>query len=61
MGFDDHEDDWRHSQEARDRNYRVIWQCSDCGQSRESYPSENEGGTCCCGGEWRSAGESYEC
>ncbi len=53
-------DDYRYSQEARERNLKLIWRCSGCGQEREDYPGVNEGGSHYCGGEWLSAGESYE-
>ena len=54
-----HGDDYYYSQEARDHDLKLVWECSSCGARREDYPGCNEGGSCSCGGEWRGAGESY--
>ena len=59
MGGYDYEDDYRYSQEAHERDLKIIWQCNHYGNSREDYPGCNEGGQCMCGGEYFEAGESY--
>ena len=52
--------DYRYSEEAREKDLRIIWKCSVCGQEREDYPGYNEGGVHYgCGGEWEESGESY--
>lgn len=53
------DEDYRFSDEARERDLKIIWKCSKCGSTRENYPGENEGGNCYCGGEFQEAGESY--
>lgn len=54
------EEDWRYSQEARARDFKIIWRCSSCRSEREDYPGFNEGGSHYgCGGEWVQSGESY--
>ena len=53
-------DDYRYSDEAIERDLRIIWRCDKCGQQREDYPGCNEGGTHQgCGGNWQESGESY--
>lgn len=54
-------EDSRYSQEARDHDLKIIWECNKCGDVREDYPGSNEGGKCYsnCGGEYVEAGESY--
>ena len=54
--------DYRYSQEARDRNLKIIWECDGCRHTREDSPGYNEGGECemRCGGEYMEAGESHE-
>ena len=55
----DHQD-YRYSQQAQDRDLRIIWKCDYCGNEREDYPGWNEGGQCSrCGGEYFESGESY--
>lgn len=51
--------DYRYTQEARDRDLRVIWRCTGCREEREDYPGYNEGGSHHCGGQWVEIGESY--
>jgi hypothetical protein len=53
------DDDYRYSDEAQERDLRIVWRCCKCDQEREDYPGCNEGGTHYCGGEWVEAGESY--
>lgn len=53
-------DDYRFTQEARDRDLKIIWQCDTCHRRHEDYPGFNEGGTCSCGGTFEQAGESYD-
>ena len=53
-------DDYRFSEEAQERDLKVIWKCSQCGLERTDYPGCNEGGAHAeCGGEWQKSGESY--
>lgn len=53
-------DDWRYSDEARERDLKIAWRCTECNQTREDYPGYNCGGTHHgCGGEWVESGESY--
>lgn len=53
------EEDWRYSDEAQERGYRILWKCDGCGREREDYPGVNEGGPCDCGGFFLEAGETY--
>lgn len=55
-------DDYRYSDEAREINLKIRWQCNNCGDVRESWPGENEGGDCYngCGGFYEECGESYD-
>lgn len=57
MGY--YEDDQRYSQEAQERDLKIIWTCDKCGNEREDYPGWNEGGQCDCGGTFRATGETY--
>jgi len=57
----DYREDYRYSEEARERELKIVWQCTGCGRRREDYPGYNEGGMCECGGEFVEAGESYLC
>jgi len=52
-------DDYRHSQEAKERELMIIWKCDSCGAEREDAPGWNEGGQCSCGGEFQEVGESW--
>ena len=52
-------DDYRYSQEALDHEFKVVWECDQCGEQREDYPGYNEGGQCHCGGTFFEIGESY--
>ena len=52
-------EDYRFSREARQRDLKIIWKCTNCRREREEYPGVNEGGNCYCGGEWVESGESY--
>ena len=52
-------EDSRYSQEAKDHDLKIIWQCDKCKNEREDYPGWNEGGQCHCGGQYFEAGESY--
>ena len=55
-------DDYRYSQEAYDRDLKIVWKCDMCGDEREDYPGCNEGGQCFregCNGTFRDSGESY--
>ena len=54
-------DDYRYSDEARDRDLKIVWRCDQCGHEREDYPGFNEGGSCshCNGGQYQESGESY--
>ena len=54
-----YDEDYRYSEEAMERDLRIIWRCFMCGNEREDYPGCNEGGPCNCGGEYFQAGESY--
>lgn len=56
-----YEDDYRYSEEARERGLKIVWVCNVCGDKREDYPGYNEGGSCnmLCGGEYVESGESY--
>jgi hypothetical protein len=53
--------DYRHTEEARQRELKIIWRCDHCGREREDYPGYNEGGPChyCNKGHFWEAGESY--
>ena len=51
--------DYRYSQEARERDLKLVWECDTCGDKFSDYPGINEGGECRCGGHYKSAGESY--
>lgn len=53
------QDDYRFSEEAQERDLKIIWECDKCGNTREEPPGYNEGGRCECGGTYREAGESY--
>jgi DNA-directed RNA polymerase subunit RPC12/RpoP len=57
----DQEDDWRYSQEARERDYKIIWKCpSGCGEEYQDYPGTNEALPCPeCGTRMVQSGESY--
>ena len=59
MRNEENEDDYRYSEEARQRDFQVIWKCDSCGKERRDYPGVNEGGQCSCGGTFCEAGESY--
>ncbi len=54
-------DDYRHGDEAREYDLKIIWKCDRCKREREDYPGVNEGGPCpCdCGGFFIEAGETY--
>lgn len=52
-------DDYRYSQEAQERDLRIIWKCDGCNKEREEWPGWNEGGKCHCGGNYLEAGETY--
>ena len=51
--------DYQYSNEAQERDLKIIWRCDKCGREREDYPGYNEGGMCHCGGQMLEAGESY--
>jgi hypothetical protein len=60
--YDDYEDDYRYSAQAREADLRLVWRCDKCAATREDCPGVNEGGTHYgCGGQWVEAGESYLC
>ncbi len=52
-------DDYRFSDEAREHDLKLVWECDLCGRQREDYPGMNEGGSCDCGGVFVEAGETY--
>lgn len=47
------------AEQDQDLNLMTIWSCDKCGAEREDRPGYNEGGECCCGGNFQYAGESY--
>ena len=51
--------DYYYSDDARERDLRIIWKCDKCGMEREDYPGVNAGGQCSCGGFFVQVGESY--
>ncbi len=54
-------DDYRYCDEARERNFMLLWKCNKCGHEREDQPGINEGGKCgYCDGMYEIAGESYD-
>lgn len=52
-------DDYRYSEDARERDLCIAWKCNRCGREREESPGCNEGGSCECGGQFNEAGETY--
>jgi len=52
-------DDYRYSEDAQNRDLRIIWECDKCGDKQYNPPGYNEGGTCYCGGTYQEVGESY--
>lgn len=54
-----YEDDYRYSEEARDRDLRIVWECDKCSRRMEQPPGFNEGGDCHCGGTFVDVGETY--
>ena len=53
------EDDYHYSEEARERDLRILWKCDQCGRIRADHPGYNEGGSCLCGGQYLCLGEEY--